>query len=171
MNNDNYGVDFIARCIAAEAYELAESGAGVTVDDALSTTSENPVQNKVITNELSYKPDTYANNTKVANQKIVQLTKNQFDAIQNKDANTYYMITDDTTADQYTAGTGIDITNGVISLDVDYGATLELDVNSSTYVVTATLRDQNNQVLSTDTIDLPLESVVVSGSYDASNSA
>lgn len=167
MNNDNYGVDFIARCIASEAYEKAESGAGITVDDALSTTSENPVQNKVITNALSYKPDTYSNNTKVANQKIVQLTKAQFDAIQSKDPNTYYMITDDTTADQYTAGTGIDITNGVISLDADYGATFELDINSSTYVITATLRDQNNQVLSTDTIDLPLESVVVSGSYDA----
>jgi hypothetical protein len=42
-------------------------------------------------------------------------------------------------------------------------------VNTTTYVVTATLKDQDGTTLSTDTIDLPLESVVVSGSYDSVN--
>lgn len=50
-----------------------------------------------------------------------------------------------------------------------YWKTLSLDVNTTTYVVTATLKDQDGTTLSTDTIDLPLESVVVNGSYDSVN--
>lgn len=51
-----------------------------------------------------------------------------------------------------------------------YGASLSLTMNSSTYVLTARLRDQNgNNLGSAQTIDLPLESVVVSGSYDSTN--
>ena len=194
-DNNIFGVDFVARCLAGEGLDTANrrqwklqagprillsdnpatqtttisaSGDEITVDSELSSSSENPVQNKVITNALSYKPDTVINGgTKVANQKIMQLTRQQYDAIQDKDTNTYYMITDDMSDYQYTAGTGINITNNVISLSARYGATIELDVNTSTYVVTATLRDQSNNVLSTDTIDLPLESVVVNGSYDS----
>ena len=39
---------------------LSLSGGAITIDDELSTTSENPVQNKVITNTLSTKADTSA---------------------------------------------------------------------------------------------------------------
>lgn len=115
-----FGVDFIARCLAGEALEEARDNVNhlvagpnisiqhdapnhqtiisntMPVDDELSTTSENPVQNKVITNELKYKPDTYTGSTRTANQKIVQLTRAEYDAIDTKDPNTYYMITDDT---------------------------------------------------------------------------
>lgn len=49
-----------------------------------------------------------------------------------------------------------------------YGATLQLSMNSTTYVLTATLKDQDGNTLGTaQTVDLPLESVVVSGSYDS----
>ena len=48
-----------------------------------------------------------------------------------------------------------------------YGANLTLSINSTTYVVTAQLKDQDGNNLGTaQTIDLPLESVVVSGAYD-----
>ena len=48
-----------------------------------------------------------------------------------------------------------------------YGASLSLSINSSTYVITAQLKDQdNNNLGSAQTVDLPLESVVVNGSYD-----
>jgi len=51
-----------------------------------------------------------------------------------------------------------------------YGASIDLSINNTTYVVTAQLKDQNGNNLGTSkTIDLPLESVVVSGSYDATN--
>ena len=133
-----FGVDFVARCLAGEALAKAseaalnlvagdnidityDSSTGETVisnsmevDDELSLSSENPVQNKVITDALRYKPDTYTGETKVANQKIVQLTRAQYDAIQNKDPNTYYMITDDT--DSYVIRTAYkDMTNNYTS--------------------------------------------------------
>ena len=51
-----------------------------------------------------------------------------------------------------------------------YGATFEASINSTTYVMTMTLKDQDGNALGTaQTIDLPLESVVVSGSYDSVN--
>lgn len=57
---------------------------------------------------------------------------------------------------------------GALSDSTKYGASLTMSIDSSTYVVTATLKDQDGNTLGTaQTIDLPLESVVVSGSYDA----
>ena len=49
------------------------------------------------------------------------------------------------------------------------GNKIDLSINSTTYVMTLNLKDKNDNILSTDTIDLPLESVVVSGSYDSVN--
>lgn len=49
----------------------------------------------------------------------------------------------------------------------NFGATLELTIDSSTFVITAILKNKDGTTLGTpQTIDLPLESVVVSGSYD-----
>lgn len=57
---------------------------------------------------------------------------------------------------------------GALADSTKYGASLTLSINSTTYVVTAQLKDQDGNNLGTaQTIDLPLESVVVSGSYDA----
>lgn len=51
-----------------------------------------------------------------------------------------------------------------------YAASISLLIDNTTYVVTAQLKDQNgNNLGSAQTIDLPLESVVVSGSYDNIN--
>jgi len=49
------------------------------------------------------------------------------------------------------------------------GSLIDLEINSSTYVVTLSLKDVNGNVISTDSIDLPLETVVVGGSYDSTN--
>ena len=49
-----------------------------------------------------------------------------------------------------------------------YAAALSLTINSSTFVMTGQLKDQNGDNLGTaQTIDLPLESVVVNGSYNS----
>ena len=59
---------------------------------------------------------------------------------------------------------------GALADSTKYWASLSLSINSSTYVVTAQLKDQDWNALGTaQTIDLPLESVVVSGSYDSVN--
>lgn len=86
-----------------------------------------------------------------------------------------------TTVDSFTSNQAtnktIDITVPTTASDVSalpdstlYGASMTLSINSSTYVVTAQLKDQNGDALgSAQTIDLPLESVVVDGEYDATN--
>ena len=56
----------------------------------------------------------------------------------------------------------------IAAIDLAYGATLDFSVNNSTYVLTASLKNKNGTVLSTNTVDLPLESVVVDGSYNNS---
>ena len=57
---------------------------------------------------------------------------------------------------------------GALPDSTKYGASLSLTINSSTYVMTAQLKDQDgNNLGSSQTIDLPLESVVVGGSYDS----
>lgn len=83
-----------------------------------------------------------------------------------------------TTIDTFTANASsnktINITVPTTAADVSalssstkYGASLSLTINSSTYVITGQLKDQDgNNLGSAQTIDLPLESVVVSGSYD-----
>lgn len=62
---------------------------------------------------------------------------------------------------------------GALPDTTKYGNTVELSINdsglSADYVVTVTLKDQDGNALSTDTIDLPLESVVVGGRYDSTN--
>ena len=55
------------------------------------------------------------------------------------------------------------------TLKTNTGSLINLEINQTTYVVTLNLKDQDGNVISTDTIDLPLENVVVSGSYDSTN--
>jgi chitinase len=52
----------------------------------------------------------------------------------------------------------------------DYAASLRMTIDSSTYVVTAQLYNKGGDALGNpQTIDLPLESTVVSGSYDSNS--
>ena len=51
-----------------------------------------------------------------------------------------------------------------------YAASLTASINTTTYVMTLTLKDQDGNTLGTaQTIDLPLESVVVNVTYDSTN--
>lgn len=52
-------------------------------------------------------------------------------------------------------------------LKTNTGSLIDLEINDSTYVVTLKLKNSDGTTISTDTIDLPLESVVVGGSYDS----
>ena len=52
------------------------------------------------------------------------------------------------------------------TLKTNTGSLIDLEINDTTYVVTMKLKDVDGNVISTDTIDLPLETVVVSGRYD-----
>lgn len=59
---------------------------------------------------------------------------------------------------------------GALADTTKYGATLTFTIDPTTYVLTATLKDQDGNTLGTaQTVDLPLENVVVDGSYDSTN--
>ena len=59
---------------------------------------------------------------------------------------------------------------GDLTQKPNYGASLSFTINQTTFVITAQLKDQNgNNLGPAQTVDLPLESVVVGGSYDAEN--
>lgn len=52
------------------------------------------------------------------------------------------------------------------SLLIDAAHTLELTINSSNYVMSAVLKNKNGEILSSQSIDLPLETMIISASYD-----
>ena len=54
------------------------------------------------------------------------------------------------------------------SLITETGNKLNLSINSQTYVMTLSLLDKNNNVLSTQSIDFPIESAIVNASYNNS---
>lgn len=55
----------------------------------------------------------------------------------------------------------------LVDLGILFGSSLVAEIDSNTYVVTLTLKDQEGHILGeTQSLDLPLESVVVGGRYD-----
>ena len=58
--------------------------------------------------------------------------------------------------------------NSYPNISNEFAYSLDLDIDNSTYIITATLKNKNGDVLSSEKIDLPLESVVVNGSYNPS---
>lgn len=54
-------------------------------------------------------------------------------------------------------------------VDTNFGKTLELSVDNSTFVLTLNLKNADGTVISTGSVDLPIESVVVDGSFDSVN--
>ena len=55
------------------------------------------------------------------------------------------------------------------TLATNTGTTIELNINSSTYVMTLNLKNSAGRVISTGSIDLPLETMVVNASYNNVN--
>ena len=61
-----------------------------------------------------------------------------------------------------------EISTDALPWTTKYWASLDLSIDSTTYVITAQLKDQDwNNLWTAKTVDLPLESVVVSWSYNA----
>lgn len=101
---------------ATDANIEIDAGASITVDSAIDSNSENPVQNKVIASALDNKQDTLVSGTNIKTingtsilgsgdittgnvssstvNNIVQITQADYDALATKDPNTQYIITD-----------------------------------------------------------------------------
>lgn len=69
---------------------------------------------------------------------------------------------------QNDSGYTTDDTNQLVNYELKAGVghTIEMSIDSQTYVVTLNLKNSAGTTISTQTIDLPLEAMVVSGSYD-----
>lgn len=59
-----------------------------------------------------------------------------------------------------------ELQNGINGLKEDSATAIETSVDTQTYILTFSLKNADGTVISTSSVDLPLESVVVSGSYD-----
>ena len=171
----------------------------IDVDSALSSTSVNPVQNKVINSALAGKQDTISDLATIRSNASKGATAAQPDDLAMvATSGSYADLTnkptiptvnnatitiqkngtkvDSFTANQATAKT-INITVPTTAADVSalpastkYGYAFDLSIDPDTYVVSLTMKDQNGTAIGTaQTIDLPLESVVVNGSYDKTN--
>lgn len=58
---------------------------------------------------------------------------------------------------------------GALADSTKYGATIDVTLNTTDYKLTIALKDQDGTTLATKTVDFPIESVVVNGSYDSTN--
>ena len=166
--DNTYNIDFIARCIA---------GHNKTDIKSIITELEN-VQKQI------------------GGVSLVEITQEDYDTLTDKDPSTIYLVSNGDKITLYIGGAevneieGIKVNNTTISPDSNkivniivpttaadvsalpdttkYAAALSLTINASTFVMTGQLKDQNGDNLGTaQTIDLPLESVVVDGSYNS----
>lgn len=133
-------------------------------------TDGNTTTYNVVNGDVDCTKDVRINGNSVMEDRIVDLqTEGDYDELTNKlvtlsDIPTrvselvndeHYIDADVNTLTNYTLATAT-------------GSSIELTMNSSTYVVTLNLKNAAGTTISTGTIDLPIESVVVSGAYDSS---
>ena len=64
-----------------------------------------------------------------------------------------------------------ELISAVADNENNLGASVSLEMDAMTYEITLSLKNQNNLVLGTTSIDLPLEATIVGGRYDAENQA
>ncbi|MDD6581625.1 MAG: hypothetical protein PUF10_02960 [Bacteroidales bacterium] len=58
---------------------------------------------------------------------------------------------------------------GALPSSTKYGDAIDVSLNTTDYKLTITLKDQDGNAKTTKTVDFPIESVVVNGSYDSVN--
>lgn len=131
-------------------------------------TDGNNTTYNVVNGDVDCTKDVRINGNSVMEDRIVDLqTEGDYDELTNKLAtkddipthnsqlinDEHYIDADVNTLTNYTLATAT-------------GSSIELTMNSSTYVVTLNLKNAAGTTISTGSIDLPIESVVVSGTYD-----
>lgn len=132
-------------------------GTGIDITGAIISIDDTVVATKTYTGN-TYVPLTRTINTKSLDENI-SLTASDVGAVPTSRKVNNKALSSDITLGASDVGALADTTK--------YGATLSLSIDSTTYVLTATLKDQDGNTLGTaQTIDLPIESVVVDGEYD-----
>ena len=118
--------------------------------------------------QRKWSPDTIIDNVELINEDVEDLKISKQDALSSTQLDAVNSGIDSTKVAQIQTNAD----NIVILQAIKYGASLQATIDTSTYIMTLQLKDQDgNNLGSAQTIDLPLESVVVSGSYDSVNKA
>lgn len=146
----------------------------VILQDETGTSTEDGMTQKAITDAI------IAASTGITTTLAAVATSGDYNDLDNTPTGeTLTIQKNDTTVGTFTTLSGTDTTInlsiptvasdiGALPASTKYAADLNLSINSSTFVMTAQLVDQTGNALGTQrTIDLPLESVVVSGRYDS----
>lgn len=108
------------------------------------------------------KIDTYAGNV---NEDITEINS----AIESISGDISDIQTEQTTQNNKISALETDNTTNktnIATLQTDSGHSILLELNTTTYVLTATLKNKAGTILNTSSIDLPVEQLVVSVSYD-----
>lgn len=92
---------------------------------------------------------------------------NEITARENADTNLQEQLTTDLQKINNLESTKADKTQlESYSLKVDTGHTIEMNVDNTTYILTLNLKNFDGTIISTQNVDLPLESMIVNGRYD-----
>lgn len=144
---------FITGYTETDPIYSASPAAGITAEDIESWDNKSDFSGSY--NDLTNKP-TIGNATLTIQKNGTAVDTFTANATSNKTIN----ITVPTTAADVSA----------LPASTKYGASIAVSINTTDYKVTTTLKDQDGNTLGTaQVIDLPLESVVVNGSYDSTN--
>lgn len=162
------------------AMQFKEQYNFITVDGANSWVSDNIVFEKIsnkVTSISNASTDTQYPSAKLLYDKLQlkqdTLSQTQLDAVNSGINST--LVGKITTNENNISSINLKIPNGASSSNKlttrdEVVGSVDLSINSSTYVITLQCKDvDGNNLGNAKTIDLPLESVVVNGSYDSTN--
>lgn len=155
-------IDQIARAMAAQA---GGGTGGFNIGSGLEKTDTDP---PVLNNTGVLDIESTEDNTdaEIGTFKVKFKDEDDDKVIQVKGFNTAGTKTVDTALNDETTQNGLPSSEAVKTYLEGYGNTIRLSMNASTYVLTVQLK-HGDDVISYSTVDLPLESMVISARYDA----
>lgn len=156
-------IDSIARAMAAQAG--GGGTGGFDIGSGLEKTDTDPpvLNNTGVLDVESTEDDTDA---EIGTFKVKFKDEDDDKVIQVKGFNTAGTKSVDTELDDETTQSGLPSSEAVKTYLEGYGNIIRLSMNTSTYVLTVQLK-HGDDVISYSTVDLPIESMVVSARYDA----
>lgn len=148
------GIDWVDRTNQGKVYS---EGTGIDITGTVISIDDTVVATKDFVSN-TYVPQTRTINTKPLSGNVT-LNASDVGAVPTTRKINNKALSSDITLDSSDVG--------ALANTTKYGATLSLNIDSTTYVMTATLKDQDGNTLGTaQTVDLPIESLVLDVDFD-----
>lgn len=143
-----------------EAYAELKSSTETSQEEIESIKTKNTEQDEKIS---ALESDNNTNKTDISNIKQEQTTQNEsIEGLKSKDTEHDTKLTE-------LEGKDTELENKIIDLTDKAGNKLKLEIDTTNYIMTLELLNEKGETLDTQTIDFPLESVVVNGRYEEGN--